>query len=49
MASNSGGAIKVSRKIEMTYEPKEKQKPGLYQIEMYNVEKYVGTINVKLR
>lgn len=49
MASINGGAIKVSKKIEMTYEPKEKQKPGLYQIEMYNGEKYIGTCNVKLR
>lgn len=48
-ASVTGGAIQVSRKIEMTYMPKEKQKPGLYQIEMYNSDKYVGTINVKLR
>jgi len=48
-ASINGGAIKVSKKIEMTYEPKEKQKPGLYQIEMYNGEKYIGTCNVKLR
>lgn len=49
VASTTGGAIKVSRKIEMTYEPKEKQKPGLYHIEMYNADKYVGTVNVKLR
>lgn len=49
MASLNGGAIKVSKKIEMTYEPKEKQKPGLYRIEMYNGEKYIGTCNVKLR
>lgn len=49
MASTSGGAIQVVRQIEMTYEPKEKQKPGLYKIEMYNSDKYVGTINVKLR
>ncbi len=49
VASINGGAIKVSKKIEMTYEPKEKQKPGLYQIEMYNGEKYIGTCNVKLR
>ncbi|MDP2336447.1 MAG: hypothetical protein Q8N05_08370 [Bacteroidota bacterium] len=48
-ASLSGGAIKVSRKIEMIWEPKEKQKPGIYQIEMYNGEKYIGSCNVKLR
>jgi hypothetical protein len=49
MASTSGGAIQVSRKVEMTYAPKERQKPGLYKIEMYNADKYVGTVNVKLR
>ena len=48
-ASLSGGAIKVSKKIEMTYEPKEKQKPGIYKIEMYNGDKYIGSCNVKLR
>ncbi len=49
MASITGGAIKVSKKIEMIYEPKEKQKPGIYKIEMYNGEKYIGACNVKLR
>ncbi len=48
-ASLSGGVIKVSKKIEMTYEPKEKQKPGIYKIEIYNGDKYIGTCNVKLR
>jgi hypothetical protein len=48
-ASLSGGVIKVSKKIEMTYEPKEKQKPGIYKIEMYNGDKYIGACNVKLR
>lgn len=48
-ASLSGGDIKVSKKIEMTYEPKEKQKPGIYKIEMFNNDKYIGACNVKLR
>ena len=48
-ASLSGGAIKVSKKIVMTYEPKEKQKSGIYKIEMYNHDKYIGACNVKLR
>lgn len=48
-ASISGGAIKVSKKIEMIYTPEEKQKPGIYKIEMYNGEKYIGACNVKLR
>lgn len=48
-ASISGGVIKVSKKIVMTYEPKEKQKPGIYKIEMYNGDKYIGACNVKLR
>lgn len=48
-ASLSGGAIEVSKKIEMTYTPKGKQKPGLYKVEIYNADKYVGAYNVKLR
>ncbi|HAQ19312.1 MAG TPA: hypothetical protein DCR40_08795 [Prolixibacteraceae bacterium] len=48
-ASVSGGAIEVSKKIEMIYTPKEKQKPGIYKIEMFNGEKYIGACNVKLR
>lgn len=48
-ASISDGAIKVAKKIEMTYEPKVKQKPGVYKIEMYNNDKYIGACNVKLR
>ncbi len=46
---SGGGTISVSKKIEMTWEPKEKQKPGIYKIEMYNRDKYVGTINARLR
>jgi peptidoglycan hydrolase CwlO-like protein len=49
MASISGGAIKVLKRIEMTYEPKEKQKPGVYSIEIFNGDKYIGACNVKLR
>lgn len=41
--------VKVSKKIEMTYQPKEKQKPGIYKIEMYDGDKYIGACNVKLR
>ncbi|MBA4410728.1 MAG: hypothetical protein Q8S54_10655 [Bacteroidota bacterium] len=48
-ASISGGTIEVSKKIEMIYTPKEKQKPGIYKIEMYNGDKYIGACNVKLR
>jgi len=43
------GEIKISKKIEMTWEPKQKQKPGIYKIEIYNGEKYIGACNVKLR
>lgn len=49
LASTSAGEIKVSRKIEMNYSPKEKLKPGVYKIEMYNGDRYIGTCNVKLR
>ncbi len=41
--------IKVSKSIEFSYTPKEKLKPGVYKIEMYNGEKYIGSCNVKLR
>lgn len=41
--------IKVSKKIEMTYSPKEKLKPGLYKVALYNGEKYIGSCNIKLR
>lgn len=49
MASILGGAKKNAKKIEMTYEPMVKQKPGVYKIEMYNNDKNIGTLNVKLR
>lgn len=41
--------IKVSKRIEMTYEPKERLKSGVYKVEIYNREKYIGSCNVKLR
>lgn len=49
LASISTDEIKVSKKIEMTYEPKEKLKPGVYKVEMFNGKKYIGACNVKLR
>ncbi len=48
-ASLSKTEIKVNKKIEMTYEPKEKLKAGIYKIEMYNANIYIGACNVKLR
>lgn len=48
-ANNSKDEIKVSKKIEMTYQPKEKLKAGIYKVEIYNKDKYIGTCNVKLR
>ena len=48
-ASISPEEIKVFKKIEMTYEPKEKLKAGLYKVEMLNAGKYMGSCNVKLR
>jgi chromosome segregation ATPase len=49
MASESSDVIKVSKKIEMVYQPKEKLKAGIYKIEMYNGKSYIGSCNVKLR
>lgn len=49
LASTTDKEIKVSRKIVMNYSPKEKLKPGIYKIEMYNEDRYIGTCNVKLR
>jgi len=49
MASTSTDKINVTRKVEMTYEAKEKLKGGVYRIEMYNAAKYIGSCNVKLR
>jgi len=49
LVNSSSEVIKVSKKIEMTYEPKEKLKAGVYKVEMFNGEKYVGACNVKLR
>jgi hypothetical protein len=49
LASTSNDEITVSKKIEMTYQPKEKLKAGIYKIEMLNGEKYIGSCNVRLR
>lgn len=46
---NTLETIKVDRKIEMTWHPEQKQKPGIYKIEMYNVGKYIGSCNIRLR
>ncbi|PKP45566.1 MAG: hypothetical protein CVT95_08470 [Bacteroidetes bacterium HGW-Bacteroidetes-12] len=41
--------IKVSKKIEMTYSPKEKLKSGVYKVALFNGDKYIGSCNIKLR
>lgn len=48
-ASIQDDEIKVSKKIEMVYQPKKKLKPGVYQIGIYNGDQYVGSTNVRLR
>lgn len=48
-ACSSNDEIKVSKRIEMTYEPKQKLTRGVYKIEMLNRDKYIGSCNVKLR
>ncbi|MCB9251594.1 MAG: hypothetical protein H6605_03955 [Flavobacteriales bacterium] len=49
LASLGDENLKVTKKIEMTYEPKEKLKAGLYKIEMFNNGQYIGSCNVRLR
>lgn len=46
---NGSEPMAVSKKVEVVYQPKEKLKPGIYKISMYNGDKYVGACNVKLR
>lgn len=48
-ASLDKAELKVSKRIEMTYEPKERLKSGVYKVEIYNKERYIGSCNVKLR
>ena len=48
-ASLGKSEIKVSKRIEMTYEPKERLKSGIYKVEIYNKDRYIGSCNVKLR
>lgn len=41
--------LKVSKRIQMSYQPKDKLKTGVYKVELYNNETYIGTYQVKLR
>lgn len=41
--------FKVSKRIEMTYLPKEKLKAGIYKIDVYNKDLYMGSCQVRLK
>lgn len=41
--------LNVSKRIQMTYQPKDKLKTGTYKVELYNNETYIGSYQVKLR
>ncbi len=48
-ASLDAGTAQMSKRIVMTYEPKEKPVAGIYRIELYNKGKYISNIGLKLR
>lgn len=48
-ASLNSGVVNELKEIELTYEPTLKPLAGIYRIEVFNNEKYVGNLNVKLR
>lgn len=41
--------MKVSKRIEMKYKPKEKLKKGVYTIDIYNGESYISSCQVRLK
>lgn len=45
----STGDIQVTKRIEMCYKPDSKLTPGIYKIDIYNNESYMGSCQVKLR
>ncbi|MEO5571089.1 MAG: hypothetical protein ABIT08_01075 [Bacteroidia bacterium] len=48
-SSNDNNPLKLSKKVEMTYQPKQKLKAGDYTIEMTNKNIHVAYCHVKLR
>ena len=47
--STLSGQFEVTKRIEMTYKPKERLQPGIYKIDMYNNKAYVGSCQIKLK
>ena len=44
-----GSDIKVSKRVEMTYEPESKMEKGIYTIKIFTGEIYTGSCQVRLR
>lgn len=43
------GDFEISKRIEMTYKPKEKLKSGVYKIQVYNGDTYLGSCQMRLK
>lgn len=43
------GEFNVNKRIEMTFQPKDRLSRGIYQIQIFNGESYIGSCQVKLR
>ncbi len=43
------GEMEVSKRIEMTYNPESKLKPGVYKIEILNGNTYMGSCQIRLK
>ena len=48
-ASINGGGIEVTKRIQMTYDPKLKFKKGIYKVEMFNNGEYIGSCQLRLK
>lgn len=44
-----GGEIRVTRRVEMTYQPKGKMEKGVYTITVMNGNNYIGSCQIRLR
>jgi len=46
---NPQDGMEITKRIEMTYRPAKKMMPGIYKIELYSGDYYIGSCQVKLR
>ena len=51
MASNEGliNATSVNKKVEMVYELEKPLKKGIYQFHVYSGDKYLGSVQMRLK